>query len=179
MNEFKQANCRTETSLTNTNQAQSTWQAPPTNSHKINWDVEVDKVNCKAGFGAIVRDWEGSVIGTMRRNYDLYLDPMLVETIVAFYAIKFCEEQGFKNVILEGNSLLVVDKIQKQQVDDTSCGMFIAEILDILAGFENWSVNHVGRDCNKAFHVLSKYALGVLGIKIDLHEIPTCILPYC
>lgn len=53
------------------------WLPPPPAVYKVNWDSGVDKVHCKMGVGAIIRDWEGRVIACMRMCRPLYPDPYL------------------------------------------------------------------------------------------------------
>ncbi|XP_040991018.1 uncharacterized protein LOC121238256 [Juglans microcarpa x Juglans regia] len=151
------------------------FQQAPQGVYKLNWDASVDKLHCKVGVGAIIRDWEGSVIATLRINRDLYPDPLLAEELAALRAVIFYKDLGLKKVIVEGDALQVVKRIQKLEVDDTCFGMFISEIIETLASFDQWSVNHIGRDCNKAAHALSKDVLGVIDVMIDLEKFPQCI----
>lgn len=39
------------------------WEAPPRCQFKLNWDAALDKVQCKVGIGAILRDWGGHCTG--------------------------------------------------------------------------------------------------------------------
>lgn len=100
---------------------QEIWTAPPQGYYKVNCEGKGlgDKTNSKVGVGAIVRDWEGTVLAIliMRLNKDLYPDPCLAEAMAAQHAIVFCQNLGFKHIILEGyDSLQVVKAMQQKEL---------------------------------------------------------------
>lgn len=114
-------------------------------------------------------------------NTNLYLDPLLAKALATRSDVIFCIDLGLKQAILEGDTFQVVERIQKQQVNDTCFGMFIVEIVEfcflfsLLLLYYQWSMNHIGRDCYKAAHALSNDALGVTDVMIDLEDFPQCI----
>lgn len=44
------------------------WECAPQDFCKINWDVAVDKRQCKIGIGVAVRDEVGSFLATLRKK---------------------------------------------------------------------------------------------------------------
>lgn len=133
----------------------------PTGFFKLNWDAALDMVHCQMGIGAITRDWEGKVSATLRMKRDLFPNPFLAEAIPALQATLFCKNLGFKNIIIEGDALQVVHGIQRSYELDTCTGMIMVDTKSILANFDNWSVQHVGRNKSKVAHALGKNTLGI------------------
>ncbi|XP_041025442.1 uncharacterized protein LOC121265841 [Juglans microcarpa x Juglans regia] len=94
----------------NDNQASfpiASWQAPPVNWFKINWDGAVDKANGLIGVGVAIKDSSSQIIATMRQGKKLYPDPLLAESYGALQAVKMAWEIGLHQIILEGDSLQV------------------------------------------------------------------------
>ncbi|XP_035545902.1 uncharacterized protein LOC118348408 [Juglans regia] len=89
----------------------SQWCKPFFNHYKINWDAAIDKVHCRVGTGVVIRDWNVCVTTTLRSTCASFLDPLLGEAIAALRAVKFCAELGLRTIILEGDSLNVVNAI--------------------------------------------------------------------
>ncbi|KAG6629566.1 hypothetical protein CIPAW_14G093100 [Carya illinoinensis] len=80
-----------------TNQA---WEAPSQGKIKVNWDASVDKVSCKVGVGVILRDWNSSVLATLRMEQDLFPDPHMAEAFAVQQAVLFCKSFGHRDVAL-------------------------------------------------------------------------------
>ncbi|XP_042988729.1 uncharacterized protein LOC122316264 [Carya illinoinensis] len=49
------------------------WSAPLVNVFKANWDPAIDKVKCKIGVGVVIRNWEASVVASLRSPKDFFL----------------------------------------------------------------------------------------------------------
>lgn len=73
----------------------------------------MDKIQCKIDIMIIVRDWEGIFLATMRINRPLFLDSLLTEAVGAYQAILFGLDLGLSQIILEGDSLQVIQHITK------------------------------------------------------------------
>ncbi|XP_041017886.1 uncharacterized protein LOC121260102 [Juglans microcarpa x Juglans regia] len=100
----------------------SQWEAPPRGQLKLNWDVALNKNNCKVGVGAVIRDWEGTIKATMRMKHDLYPEPLLAKAYALPQASIFCKSLGWKEFILEGDSLQVVNYLKTGVVNDSYVG---------------------------------------------------------
>lgn len=87
------------------------WCPPPSGMHKSNWDAAIDTRNGKLGFGCTVRDIHGTVLVAFCHMVDTVVDPVVAEVLVALRTVEFCKNRGFTLIILEGDSLLVVQAI--------------------------------------------------------------------
>lgn len=51
--------------MSNNLQPETKWQKPPQDKIKLNWDADLDQRKCQIGMGAIIKNNEGMVLGTM------------------------------------------------------------------------------------------------------------------
>ncbi|XP_042964722.1 uncharacterized protein LOC122298944 [Carya illinoinensis] len=158
-------------------QSVSNWRAPPLNVFKVNWDAAVDKSKCKIGAGIVIRNWEGSVVASLRSPKDSFPDALLAESYGVLKAILFSQQLGLTHVIFEGDAQQVVLALNKPSQDEFPAGVFLSDAKLLLGSFVRWSVEHVSRDCNSVAHVLAKDALKLSEESIPLGEIPSCIHP--
>lgn len=91
---------------------------------------------CKVGVDAILRDWEGTIITTIRMNRDLFPDPLLGESSTTLQAIIFCKDLGLMKIVAKGDSLQVVHRIQRDEDMGSGIGMFIGDTRAILDFFD-------------------------------------------
>jgi hypothetical protein len=73
-------------------------------------------------------------------SLDTCLDPVVVETIAALRATEYCRNRGFSNIILEGNSLQVVQSLAKTDFNWTQHGQIMEDIREIMRSFPDWLV---------------------------------------
>ncbi|XP_042990668.1 uncharacterized protein LOC122317666 [Carya illinoinensis] len=151
------------------------WEAPPQEKLKTNWDAGLDKASCKVGVGAVVRNWEGKVLATMRMNHSLYPDPFLAEAYAAHQAALFLKSMGWRDVIMEGDSLQVVNYLNSKEAADSYAGVLIKATRVTLDSFAVWTANHVKRTCNSVAHALCQDALSISDSITTVDVIPFCI----
>ncbi|XP_042993245.1 uncharacterized protein LOC122319281 [Carya illinoinensis] len=117
-----------------TNQA---WEAPSQGKIKANWDASVDKASGKVGVGVVVRDWNSKVIATLRMEQELFPDPHMAEAYAALQAVMLCNSLGHRDVVLEGDSLLVVEGLKSQSNAPNYVGQIVADTKEILNTFSS------------------------------------------
>ncbi|XP_041001605.1 uncharacterized protein LOC121247300 [Juglans microcarpa x Juglans regia] len=144
---------------------------------KANWDASVDQLNCRIGIGVIIRDWLGNEVATLRSQRELFLDPAMAEAVGALKAVIFCQELHMSRIILEGDAKIVVDDIYSDSDKWTLVGMIIQDIRNKLGMMDQWSVQHVSRNCNNVAHLLAKDVLKLSEESIVFEGIPPCIQP--
>lgn len=142
---------------------------------KVNWDAGCDKLHKTIGLGAIVRDREGQVLGSMFIKKCIVTSPFTVEALGLFKAIMFCKHAGFSNLILAGDALQVVELMQTNFVDWSEGICIIIDSKKVFHTFSTWSVHHIPRLCNDAANSLSKLALTTSFDVYMLDNYPDCI----
>lgn len=69
------------------------------------------------GFGALVRNSEGQMIGSMRVTKRFLHSPFTTEVAALKEAIKCCKDIGLTQIMLEGDALQVVDILKSETID--------------------------------------------------------------
>ncbi|XP_042974832.1 uncharacterized protein LOC122306468 [Carya illinoinensis] len=151
------------------------WITPPVGEYKLNWDAAINQPLNQVGIGAIIRDCNGQVLGTMRARRELNLSPFTAEAYALMMAVIFCKEAGFRSIIFEGDSLKVVEGMQKKAKDWSQGGLIIEDTKLLLQDLVRWKFCHTKRDSNMAAHLLAKNALLNDCDLYELEEIPPCI----
>lgn len=71
----------------------------------------------------------------------------------------FTKEIGLNYILLEGNSLAVVQAVKAQSEDLSNIGAFIHSIRLILRSFTSDTCTHIRRQGNQLAHVIERMAL--------------------
>ncbi|XP_062155083.1 uncharacterized protein LOC133863104 [Alnus glutinosa] len=153
------------------------WQKPPVGIMKINWDAALHKENKHMGVGVVICDDKGDVVVALSKIVPYIVDPLTAETVVVWHAARLVCEMGFQNVLMEGDSLSVIQELQKQGPNGSGCGQLIIDTKSILSSLDSVSFQHVKRDANKVAHCLAKFALSQMLDKVWVEDCPPIIQP--
>ncbi|XP_059431532.1 uncharacterized protein LOC132165040 [Corylus avellana] len=111
------------------------------------------------GFGVVVRDHEGLVCAALSKTMDGCPDPTTAEAMGALCAMEFCRDLGLQDLILEGDSKVVVMALKNTGPNWCSYGQVISDIVEVAHGFRSWTVEHVSREDNYAAHKMGQRAV--------------------
>ncbi|XP_042969118.1 uncharacterized protein LOC122301808 [Carya illinoinensis] len=151
------------------------WKKPESNWFKHNWDAVVRDKEGRIGIGAVVRDSQGLVIGTLRAQRSLKGCSSDAEAYGLLVAAVFCRELGLQQVCFEGDSKHVVNLLLSKEVDWSMGGCLVEDARKILNSSIRWTASHVKREANKAAHQLAKSALEESEDVYDIEVCPQCI----
>jgi ribonuclease HI len=151
------------------------WKSPPTGLYKVNWDVAINFSDGKMGYGGIVRDFMGTVQAAFCFSVDFVAEPVVAESFAALHTVEFCKNRGFTRIILEGDSLLVVQAINCKEGNWRMHGNIIADIQEGLSGFHSWKTCHTKRRANSAAHILAQRGCRYNVNRTWIGCIPDCI----
>ena len=151
------------------------WSNPPDGVFKVNWDTALAKDQSGIGVGVIIRDGKGLVIAALSRTVHACLDPLTVEATIALHAVELCRDVGVQNLILEGDSMVVVKAIESRGQKNHYYGQIIEDICLVLSSRRSWSVCHTKWEANGAAHGLAKEATRYIIDKIWLEDTSSCI----
>jgi ribonuclease HI len=112
------------------------WLAPLESRAKINCDVALDPKNSRMGFDLLIRDWKGKVIAAAIHVVDFIADPVVGESMAALKAIEFCKFRGLNRIIVEGDSLQVVNSINKPCLNWCKYRHIVVNIHEVLRFFQ-------------------------------------------
>ncbi|KAL2906950.1 Switch 2 [Bienertia sinuspersici] len=82
----------------------SKWAPPISNEIKINFDAAVNREDGKVGIGVIARDCEGKVLVAKAKTLLHNWSPELCEARAALEPIYMAKDEGYRNIILEGDA---------------------------------------------------------------------------
>ncbi|KAK5836647.1 hypothetical protein PVK06_012444 [Gossypium arboreum] len=138
------------------------WKPPSEDQVKVNIDTSFQKPNNRAVSGIIVRNNNGFVIGSCTYSIENIRDPTIVETYARLHEVAFAENLGFQYIILEGDPLNVVKKLQKNDdyIDRSVIGGIIDEIRNKARKFRSLMYRHIPQEANEAAHVIVMWGKG-------------------
>jgi hypothetical protein len=88
-------------------------------------------------------------------------NPTIAEAIAAWKMVDVCISSGFTKVILEGDSLEVVNSMQSNECCWSRYGTMINDAKVLLNSLQKWQICHTKRTANVAAHLLAKHGLTV------------------
>ncbi|MBA0839519.1 hypothetical protein Goarm_005232, partial [Gossypium armourianum] len=118
------------------NQMNSIWTPPGINEVKCNFDATFNKCMFSSVFGIIFRDSEGHILATCAYPNSFMADATTVQAKACLQAVMVAEELGFRRLVVEGDSLIVIKKIRSSENDRSSISMIIKEIKKGAQGYE-------------------------------------------
>lgn len=80
----------------------------------------------------------------------------VAQALAALHTVELCRNQGFNSIILEGNSLIVVNAINRVGLNWSFLGNIILDIQTLLRKFFYWKVCYTPRGTNIAGYSLTK-----------------------
>lgn len=164
-----------QTTSASTRQQAYMWEATPQGRVKLNLDEALDKRACKMGVGVVIRGSEGQILATLRMQHHLYPDHFLAEALATLQASLFYKSIGYSNVLMEADSLQVVNGLNSTSDSITYAGQFIVDTRYNLNNFCDWSVRHIVRVNNLVAHALSKDVLRISDYTTSFDFVPPCI----
>ena len=133
------------------------WKKPPMGVYKINVDGALAEKGRKSSIGIIIRDYKGEVAAGMCRLLNGNFSVLETEMLAVEAGILLAKYLGFQQIIIESDSLQVVQSISAKEVSGET-GHIVQGILSNLDCFGSWKIQHVKRDFNRVAHELALYA---------------------
>ncbi|XVF59274.1 hypothetical protein PTKIN_Ptkin07bG0262500 [Pterospermum kingtungense] len=135
------------------------WQALCPNMYKINFDGAFRKDVGIGGMRVIIRDYQGLVIGASSNSIAEAADAEMAEAHAVVTALELRRDLGFSRIIVEGDAMGIISKLNSNIRDFSPTGNLIEEAKRLMTGFQSCLAQHVGRHSNKATHQLAQTGL--------------------
>ena len=129
------------------------WKPPNLGVYKVNFDGALFLEQRCTGLGLVVRDSVGLVMAALSQRVRLPGSADVVEALAARRAICFAQELNLHNVVIEGDSLKVIQAIIDTRPVQNLYGHIIDEIRLLSSSFI-CNFLHVNRKGNKLAHAL-------------------------
>jgi ribonuclease HI len=157
-------------------QIQHDWKLSPNDHIKVNCDAAIGPTKSSIGLGMVARNSREDFMGVRCMVIFQRTKARMAEAMAALWAVKFCKEVGFFEVILEGDAAQVVNGIISPLPHLAKSGHLTESIIQELQGFKSAIFVHVKRECNNVAHTLARLAVDQNFSDVLLEEPPNCIV---
>ncbi|OMP04092.1 hypothetical protein COLO4_09952 [Corchorus olitorius] len=117
--------CQSAVSIVAKSESSSRWQAPREGVIEVNFDGSFLASDHMASFGAVARDFEGAVMGSMAGNLKYIDSAFMAESLAALKAISWARDMGFTDIVLEGDALTIIKKANSSGQDISPVGPIV------------------------------------------------------
>ncbi|KAL0444314.1 UNVERIFIED_CONTAM: hypothetical protein Slati_2154100 [Sesamum latifolium] len=93
------------------------------------------------------------------RNFQFTAEPALAETLAARTAIQLGIQEGWRNIVLEGDCQNVIRRLSSNIEDNSVIGSVIDDIRYLIKDFTCSTVEYIPRELNNLAHKLARFAL--------------------
>ncbi|XP_074351632.1 uncharacterized protein LOC141690759 [Apium graveolens] len=138
--------------------AESKWQVPEPGSYKLNVDASVFPNAQFFSVGMVMRDHLGSFIACKVGSFPMVDSVFEAELIGVREALSWIKEgqYGSAKVLIESDSLLSIDAIQKDKINLLEVGEVIEECKQGLQSLPSVSVRFIRKIANRVAHSVAK-----------------------
>lgn len=109
---------------------------------KINFDASVNQQDGLVGLGIIARVHSDQCVRWLSICLHQFLEPDSAEAKAAFLAAEFASKQGWRKIIIEGDSRVVISAITNKHDDHSSFGHIVSDIRSLSSCFDLLSLTN-------------------------------------
>ncbi|KAL0404066.1 UNVERIFIED_CONTAM: putative mitochondrial protein [Sesamum radiatum] len=149
---------------------ENTWTRSPTGVVKINFDAAIFRDTFEISYGVIGRNNVGNVIAWISHRFPSLLDPEVAEGVAARAAALLTQRKEWREIIIEGDCLGLINKLKSSNVDFSTMGPIILDIKNALISCPSFAFSFTSRNNNRFAHTLAKYA-GALAEGVSFSEL--------
>ena len=146
--------------------------------YKINFDAEVFQASNLAGVGVIARDNRGDPIRALTMPIPFKQSVVELEALACQRAVQFALEIGLNQVVIEGDSITVIEALKNGSGQFASYGNVLDDIRSQSAGFQYVEFSYTSRVYNSVADALAKKAKSGVGFQVWLEDLLDDIAPF-
>ncbi|KAM6557117.1 hypothetical protein CsatB_004136 [Cannabis sativa] len=144
--------------INDTSNLSNNWTPPAAGFLKVNTDGALFSASNSFGLGGLARDANGQFIEAFCLHKPGCVQPSLVEAFGVKEALSWIKTKGWEHVILETDSLVVVQALQSNVAMQSLFGSTITYCRNLLKSLPFVNVCFVKRSANNAAHCLARGA---------------------
>nr|KJB09365.1 hypothetical protein B456_001G136500 [Gossypium raimondii] len=111
-------------------------------------------------------------MGSEFQGHNLVYSVVIAEALVVLHGLQFALDLSFSNVILESDSRLVVNNIQKSSEDYSESRPFIWDVKNLARKFQRCRFQFIAREGNGAAHVMAIEGMRTEGDSFWVEDAP-------
>uniref|UniRef100_A0A7N2N2Z4 RNase H type-1 domain-containing protein n=1 Tax=Quercus lobata TaxID=97700 RepID=A0A7N2N2Z4_QUELO len=135
------------------------WHPPARSWYKVNFDCALFEKDQCAGIGVVIRNDQGLVMASLSQRIPLPFTVIEAEALAARRAIEFAAEIGLDQVIMEGDSKVLINTLRSERLSLAQFGHIVKDVQNMAAHFfKDFNFSHVCRLGNKVAHSLARRA---------------------
>ena len=136
----------------------TSWQPPGPFQYKVNVDEALCEADNTAGLGVVIRNEHGQVMASLSERILLPSTVLEVEALAAGRGLELAVETGFRNIVLESDSQILITALREGSYSLSSFGHTVQDIKFIASYVLSINYTHVRRQCNALAHSLARRA---------------------
>ena len=150
------------------------WSSPVAGCIKVNFDAHLGP-DGEIGLGVVFRNHEGGIVAAGVKRVAAAWSAVLAESAATRYAMEVARRLGYGQLWLEGDALMVINAVNKQE--DGLCPHFriINDIVRMAREFNSFSISHVKRAGNTVAHLLARWEVPCNSEHVWLHSFPQSV----
>ncbi|KAM1949581.1 hypothetical protein ACFX15_009620 [Malus domestica] len=138
------------------------WSVPPQGRIKMNIDGSWNAGRLIAGFGAIIRDSDGSFVAAHAGRFEDISSPLLSEAMAVRAGLLWAIDRGYQSLIIETDSLQIVEALRDPTLNLSTIGQVVEDCKALLNTITEANITHIRRNANAAAHHLAKVGLSLM-----------------
>ena len=138
---------------------------------KANFDRAIFTLEHRSGIGVVLRDDQGSVLASLSQLVSQVYNPLEIEALAAAAALRFALDLGFSQVVLEGDSQVLMEDLINDYKFLSSEGLLMDDTRTFARFFSQLRYSHVNRKCNKVVYRLARHALSISNFVIWMEDV--------
>ncbi|XP_021839114.2 uncharacterized protein [Spinacia oleracea] len=135
------------------------WEPPNQGVLKVNFDAAINLDYGRVGIGIVTRDMQGKVVFASSKTLLQRWGPEMGEAAAALVAIKVAKEQGWKDIVLEGDACTIIRALKGSQQRGSHVQLMVEDARSIMPSFDSISFSFCFRECDEVAHRLAKQAV--------------------
>ncbi|KAL4369617.1 hypothetical protein GQ457_05G031680 [Hibiscus cannabinus] len=148
------------------------WSPSPDLFVKLNFDGSFYLQAKKSWSGLIIRDSVELILASAYHSNSDINSAFEAEALAAVQGLDFAKDLGFHQLIVEGDSRTVINKLSHPELDRSNIHPFISDAKHLSRSFQSCRFTFVCRDENKVAHILA--SLGQRGSELLLGQGSSC-----
>ena len=158
LNHFRADRQNPEVQVMDSNVGGSRWICLQDGWVKTNFDEAVFSDSNQSSVGVVIQENNGAVLASCSEKLHQAYKPDEVEVLATLKAVSLTRDLGFRNVILEGDSLGLIKAVKSVEDSLSPTGLLVDDVKWVASSFEQLVYSHVKRNDNRVAHSLAKNA---------------------